>query len=168
MKKANHHDMVDLVKNIEKEVETFINEFSDKFYGKFGIRPMVTYSSKVNLIGTNLIDLENVANYCIYRDLDIDITGASIKTRTRQRTLVIYRQCIFKMARDLGYGLARIGHHFGYDHATVLYATRNITNLVTCKDKQVIKILNKLQNELEKRYRNDGAAPSDSETKIDT
>lgn len=167
MKKANHHDMVDLVKNIEKEAETFINEFSDKFYGKFGIRPMVTYSTRDDLNRVSLKDLEDIANHVIHTDIDVEITDATIKTRTRHRMLVIYRQCIFKISRDLGYGFSRIGTHFGYNHATVMYANNNIKNLIATKDKQVTKVLIKLENELKKRFRSDGDSPPDSETRLD-
>lgn len=160
--------MVEIIKNTEDEADQFIQDFSDKFYGKFGVYPRVTYSLKKGLVQLSLKDLEDIANHCIHVDLDVDIVGATIKTRTRQRTLVIYRQCIFKMARDIGYGLARIGHHFGYDHATVLYANKNINNLINCKDKQVIRVLTKIQDELEKRHRNDGDVQPDNQGRLDS
>ncbi len=160
--------MVETDKNIEAEADQFIQEFSDRFYGKFGTYPRVTYSLTRDSKRLGLKDLEDVANHCIHTDLEVDITKATIKTRTRQRVLVIYRQCIFKMARDMGYGLAKIGGHFGYDHATVLYANRNITDLISSKDKQVLRVLTKLQDELEKRHRNDGDVQRDNQRRLDS
>jgi len=167
MKNANHQLMVEPIKDTEKEIEAFITEFSDLFYGKFGMYPSVTYASKANLIKVTLKDIEDIANYLLSLDLDVTIPKATIKTRTRHRILVIYRQCVFKMARDLGYGFSRIGIHFGYDHATVLYANKNIKNLIATRDKQVIRVLTKLEDELKKRIGSDGIFSSDSETKID-
>jgi chromosomal replication initiation ATPase DnaA len=59
----------------------------------------------------------------------------NIFTRRRKTELVTARQIMMKIMRDeLGYKLAFIGHIFGQDHTTVIYAVRTANDLINTKN----------------------------------
>ena len=136
-----------------KSALTMIKNFNQSFYAKFGVFPRVIYSFDPAKIKITLEELKETVNDLISKDISVDIPKATLDMRSRKRGLVIYRQCTFKLARDMGYGLEHIGEYFnGYNHSTVIYAQNNIDMMVNNGDKSVIHTLTKIEDELEKRF----------------
>jgi chromosomal replication initiation ATPase DnaA len=153
-------------KKKDKEAELHVKHFIKAFHEKFGIIPRVTYSFEKHTHNISINELEEAVNGLIHTDLNIDFP-ATIRTKNRKRELVLYRQCAFKIAIDLGYGCSLIGSYFGWDHATVIHSCKIIKELTNTRDSLAIKTLTKIENELEKRYGVNGILPSDSEAAID-
>jgi chromosomal replication initiation ATPase DnaA len=144
------------------EAAEFARNFIKEFQSKFGILPRVNYSFDVKQLKISLSDLEEVINHLISKDPSIDIKGASIRTKTRLRELVMYRQCAFKIACEVGYGPSSIANYFGWDHATVIYACKTVRNLVASNDKKLTTTLTNIEDELEERFRVDGSIQPNS------
>lgn len=142
-------------KQSEEAIE-FTRTFVKEFQAKFGILPRVHYSFDVRELKVTLEDLEKTVNHLIKKNPFISIQGATIRTKTRKRELVVYRQCIFKIACDVGYGPTSIANYFGWDHATVIYSCKSVRNLVSSNDKKLKTTLTTIENELQERFGDDG------------
>ena len=65
-------------------------------------------------------------NYKIIRNKVEEHLNIDIEVPTRQREFVYARALYFGLCREvLNMGFAHIGDTLGYDHATVLYHTKN-------------------------------------------
>ena len=64
--------------------------------------------------------------------------------RKRFGDIVIYRQCIFYALRKEGYTYDEIGKATGYDHSTVFWGKRRISNGLDVRDRQTVKVWNEV------------------------
>lgn len=151
-----------------KEASEVVKTFIAEFHARFGIFPRVNYSFDPTKFRMTLKELEDTVNSLIKKDESISVPGATLRIKKRQRELVIYRQCTFKLALDMGYGPSPISRHFGWDHSTVLYSGRNVKNLVSTKDKKLISILSKIENELQERFGTNGTIQPDDKSTVNT
>ena len=74
---------------------------------------------------------------------------ADIHIRRRTRNIVWARQVYMHFIRKAGYGLEDIGLHFGYDHTTVIYATKLVEDLCFAyadKRNEILFIGNLIEN----------------------
>lgn len=145
----------------DKEASQFVETFMSEFHGRFGIFPRVSFSFQSPKYLMSLKELEEVVNELIKNDPIIRLPGCTVRSKNRQRELVIYRQCTFKIACEMEYGPSNIGMYFGKDHATVIYSRDTIYNLVGTGDKKVITTLSKIENELQKRIGTNGDVQPD-------
>jgi chromosomal replication initiation ATPase DnaA len=143
------------------EIVLFIEDFKREFRDKFDIDPKVlwSYNKEQQPPKIDLRILEQAANSLLEDDIFVD----GIKSKSRRKEVVMLRQCMFKIARESGYTLTSIGSYFDYDHATILYSVTHVNNLLKTKDKLTIVTLHKLQDVLEKQFRNDGDVQHDVE-----
>lgn len=150
--------------------DKMIREFSQKFFERFDIYPAVIYTNnKIYTVKTGLLPLEQLVNELLIEriiadpDLFDKLKDRGIKTRIRNRTVVIYRQIFVKVAHDLGYGPSVIANHLGFDHATAIHSTKTINNLLDIKDPQIVLIYTQISNAYKKRFSNDGDVQSHGE-----
>lgn len=142
-------------KKLAEDAAEFVKKFSDEFYNTFGVYPIVNYSFDNLPYLISLNQLIEVLNDLILEDEEIS-NKLTVKNRTRKREIVMYRQCGFVVATRMNYGPSRIAEAFGFDHATVIHANRVINELIETRDKHTLIILNRIQNELKKRFGTDG------------
>ena len=76
-----------------------------------------------------------------------------ISDKVRLRSVVEYRQVLFKILSDLGYTSTSIAAHFKFDHCTILHAKKVVDNLVNTRNYRIINILTVLENELKEQDR---------------
>jgi hypothetical protein len=105
-------------KKLLKEAEETIETFKQKFYGKYGVWPIVTFPiSEPKLKVNSFAEAEEIVNTIMNKK---EGHTHKLRDRVRMRSVVEYRQVLFKILFDLGYTCTSIGQHFGYDHATVI------------------------------------------------
>lgn len=150
----------------DREAAEAVKTFIQEFHAKFGILPRVNYSFDLTKFKVTLAELEDAVNYLISKDPSIVIEGATVRTKKRLREIVVYRQAMFKIANEIGYGPTPISTYFGWNHATVIYSCKNVSNLIQSNDKKLVATLSKIENELEKRFgiRRDVQSDSKGET----
>ena len=88
-------------------------------------------------------------NYKIIRNKVEEHLNIDLEVPTRQRDFVYARALYFGLCREfLGMGTAHIGKTLGYDHATVLYHTKNtFKNLFLWKETKYINAYSKIRRE---------------------
>lgn len=145
----------------ELQVKEFINSFCQEFQVKFGITPSVYYSFQKSRYKITLEQLIDVANDVLRHDPEY-VEGHTIQTKSRMRYLVLYRQCVFRLGFEAGYGSTIIGLSCNHSHATVIHGARIFQELLETKDKQTISILKCIEYELEKRYGFEGNVQPDN------
>ena len=79
-----------------------------------------------------------------------------ILTKNRDKTLVNYRYCFYKLAREMKYTTIQIANFTKFDHATILHGVSSIKDLLSVEDEQTIINLNSIYDELKDRYGIDG------------
>ena len=113
----------------EKYIEIFIKKFKDEFHRNFGTVPHVFYDKNHEIPAISLTKLLTLAQSIVNNDPVLKSLGIKIKSKSRKREVVLYRQCCFKVARLQGFSLKTIGKAFGVDHATVLYGIKCINKI---------------------------------------
>lgn len=138
-------------KKLIKEAEESIELFKKKFYSKYGAWPIVTFAiSEPKLKVNSFAEAEDIVNNIMHKR---EGHTHCIRDRIRIRSVVEYRQVLFKILSDLGYSCTSIAAHFGYDHATVIYSRRSIEQLLDAKNYRIINIVTLLENELKEQDR---------------
>jgi chromosomal replication initiation ATPase DnaA len=134
-----------------KEAEETIDLFKKKFYGKYGVWPIVTFAiAEPKLKVNSFAEAEDIVNTIMNKR---EGHTHKIRDRVRMRSVVEYRQVLFKILSDLGYTFTSIADHFGYDHATVIYSKNSIEKLLETKNYRIINIVTILENELKEQDR---------------
>lgn len=129
------------------------NFFKETFYKKYGVFPIVLYSFSQTKIKTiTLSDAEDVANKVIAK-MNSDLY--TIRSKTRLRSVLIYKHCMLKMLYDMGYTYTGLSKFFGLNHATILHAVRNINNYLKSEDLITINAYNILKNSIDEKYPNE-------------
>jgi len=79
-----------------------------------------------------LTKTEKSADYIIARVCEkFGITREQLTATTRKREIAEPRQVAMYMLRSLGLSYAQVGSIFNKDHATVVYATKQVRNLLS-------------------------------------
>lgn len=139
----------------ETEINIYIEQFKKEFHKKFGIiptvgcryvKPTAITLERMEILTNKVLRTMAIANKCSH----------GIRTKVRFKELIILRQCMFKIVRDMGYSSVHIAEFYGFNHATVLYSCNVINNMTQTKDELLIPILNKLKNVIEEEYGYDG------------
>lgn len=133
------------------EIHTFILEFQQKFCEKFGVIPHIDYELEGKKC-LSLDELEKVANTLV----DKHLYPEGLRTRKRNRELVLVRQCVFIIARELSLTFESIGDHFGFNHATVMHSYRTMNDLLKIKDPEAVKTMKLINNGLKNKLGDDG------------
>jgi hypothetical protein len=134
-----------------KEAEETIETFKQKFYGKYGVWPIVTFPiSEPKLKVNSFAEAEDIVNTIMNKK---EGHTHKLRDRVRMRSVVEYRQVLFKILFDLGYTCTSIAEHFGYDHATVIYSKKSVERLLETKNYRIINIVTILENELKEQDR---------------
>jgi len=132
-----------------KEATDDILAFSKKFYLKYGVYPTVIYTLNKHKTKTvSLPEMENIINNLLKNHYNSDYT---VRTRSRLRDIVIYRQIMFKMLYDMGYTLTVLSKFFNYNHATVLYSKDTVNDFLEINDARFSKIYNNILDEIKQK-----------------
>lgn len=138
-----------------KEMEEFIEIFSLQFNQKFGVFPHVSYNLTKDHQPYNIADVANVINDMIQEDEEITSKikdqHPSLKTKCRDRVLVTYRQCFYKIGHDMNYGPTIMIKYTDQDHATAIHGNKVAHSLITTRDRSFTSKLKSIENELKKR-----------------
>lgn len=63
-------------------------------------------------------------------------TGADpFSSRSRKRDMVCWRQCVWRLMRDEGYGPVEIASACGHNHTTVIWGARKIRDYLSTGDR---------------------------------
>lgn len=147
--------------NMKKELENFaeaermIKQFCSEFYEKFGFWPMIKFNMKSLLTPKlKLEDLKDIVN-AVFKESFPDIyTDEGIMLKTRKHLTLMHRHIFYKIAREVGYTYKDIAVYSGFDHATIIYAVRRISDLLDVKDQQLTESYNLVKNEIQIRHSN--------------
>ena len=148
--KRTSHELAQDTKKT-REASEMVNDFISNFRAKFGVSARVSYSFTPIKYNITLQQLIKIIDILINEDIYIK-SKVSVKTKTRKREIVLYRQCAFRIAVELGYGPSITAEAFGFDHATIIHSNKVIQSLIDTRNKQAINILNNIENELKTRY----------------
>jgi chromosomal replication initiation ATPase DnaA len=156
-------------KKDKEAADLMINDFCKNFWNTFHIYPQVSYSisnDPLHKVGLHMIlDLINemLIDECS-EDTNLlpRVQKEGIQTIGRQHYLVLYRQCFMKIANDLGYGSTAVSRFLGWDHATVIYSSKKVQDLIDTKDPETIIIYTKIINAYKVRFNNDGDVQQNS------
>jgi hypothetical protein len=131
----------------------FINEFKENFQLKFGVAPHVIIEEHLKVKPQlSLKELETRAN----KQIDLNKYPQGVKTRTRKAEVREVRQCVCKLAREMGFIYEDIGNYFGCDHSTVLHSCRVVDKYLQTKDYKILLIMSKLKDGIKNKFGNDG------------
>jgi len=127
-------------------------EFIHDFFSRFGTFPTVTFNLQHSTLPfVTLEELEVTVDYVISKD-DTIYPKLSVRNRTRKRPILIYRQCLFKIALSMGYTQEKIAFHFGWDRVSILHSRDVVDTMITIKNKQVMRSLSLIEEELKSKY----------------
>lgn len=140
-----------------------IEDFKKKFFNKFEVKLNIGYPIEPIAYRENFKFLENLGNQLLKEKGIFNRYPEGIKTKNRERPLVLVRSCIYKVASEMGYGCTEIGRHFGFDHATVIHGVALIGDLSDTNDAEVLKLLTTIKNECKNKHRNDPDIKSDNQ-----
>jgi hypothetical protein len=144
------------------EAEDMIQEFTSKFYDKFGFWPVVKFNINSFFIPPlSLSQAEEIVNDMFKKHAPEAYPAEGIRSKLRRQQVVLHRQIFFKIARESGYGFKAIGEFVGFDHATVLHSNTNIRNKLEIKDMEVVRTYNLIKNEIQDRHGDDGNVQHD-------
>lgn len=132
--------------SLKDEAAVFTERFKYLFRIKFGTQPVVHYTLGLPFYGKIKLDeLINICSEVMNSRLPRKIEEG-IKAKKRLREIVEYRQCYFKVARDLGYSWAVMGKAIGYDHSTAIHSHRRIIERLENGDKYANLVMRNVQN----------------------
>lgn len=143
---------------MQEEIEEYVLNFQREFCRKFGTVPKVQYrvGRKYKLPEVSFKELNGIADKIMFSDRKLRHLE-SVKVKKRYRSLVLIRQCIFKIAVEQGYTLQQTGDYFGgYDHATVLYGANNFNKLLEVHDLAAVNTFKQFENAIKDKYGHDG------------
>ena len=153
------------MKETEKQIELFIEKFKESFHRNFGTVPHVFYDKTKEIPVISLSKLLTLMQDIVDNDPILSSLNIKIKSKSRKREVVLYRQCCFKIARLQGFTLDTIGKTFAVNHSTVLYGIRCIDNLLEVNDYDALHIYTKIKHEIKKKYGYDGNVESNNHSR---
>jgi hypothetical protein len=141
------------------EANTMCTKFRLEFQDKFGITPYIYFSEKALKVPSLDLDvLEQVVNSFIFAKFG-DMFPDAVRQNTRVRGLVMYRQILFYIAKNMGYQLHLISRFYAktngkpWNHATVLHSCNLVKNCIETKDKEFTKIYKEINEGFQERFR---------------
>lgn len=158
---SNGEDLSEKVAKIDERIK----EFKDNIFKEFEVNVEVLYNIIDHRKKLPLSTLVNIINECLFRRYDKDKYPKGIRTRTRKRKVVIYRDCYMSIAYNWCYSLNQIGYEIGYDHATVLHARKTLSSMIKTNFKEGVEIYKEVIYEIRKQYGIDGTVPFDHKTR---
>jgi len=147
----------------------YVKRFIAVFHKKFGVVPSVMYSldEEENIPLISLNDLEKTVDSLISKDVLLkDIVNISVKSRSRKKRVMIFRQCTFKVATLMGYTYTAIGRHFEYDHSSIIYSCNTITGLLESGYSDILTIYTLIKDEIKEKFGDDGSLQSNTEGEV--
>lgn len=155
-----------------KEMEEFIETFSLEFNQKFGIFPHVYYNLKTEPRPYSIADVATVINEMIKEDEEVLAKllpeKAHMKTKSRLRILVTYRQCFYKIGHDMNYGPTLLIKYTDQDHATAIHGNKTANALISSRDKYFTTFLKNIENELKERFGTNTVLQDDNRSRIES
>lgn len=140
--------------------------FSKEFYLRFGVYPTVLYSlNKDKPRAVTLPELEEIVNNMMEKDIGPEY---KVKTKTRLRDVVSYRQLTFKILYDMGYTITAISKYFGFNHATILYSKSHADDFLQLNDSKFLNIYNSIIYEINQKNGIDDLIQSNIPRKVNT
>lgn len=151
-------------------IESDILQFKESFVVKHGIEPIVIFRDpdKDVISGMALVDLLKIANACLFSVENYKVYPEGIKTKTRERIVVIYRYCFIHIARRMHYRNTSIMKFLGWDHATGLHAEKTAKALLDSKNYEFATALECMYGEIKRQSGNDGDVQSNPQTGTDS
>jgi hypothetical protein len=132
--------------SLKDEAAVFTERFKYLFRIKFGTQPVVHYTLGLPFYGKIKLDeLINICSEVMNSKLPRKVEEG-IKCKRRLREIVEYRQCYFKLARDLGYSWSVMGKSIGYNHATAIHSYKKIIDRLDNGDKYANLVMRNIQN----------------------
>lgn len=160
--------MVDVIhtERVDKKARQDVLDFSRQFYINYGIYPIVLYSLNKDKSKTiTLPDMEAVVNKLLFEKFG---DTYDIRSKTRLRHIVMYRQIMFKILYDMGYTIVSIAKYFNYNHATILYSKDCVNDFLKLKDSQFLNVYNIIINEINQKNVYDDSVQSDDRGESDS
>lgn len=139
-----------------ERAEKFIAKFKAEFLARYGEVPKVDHSlnSSPKVLRVSMEELERAVDNVLFRDPAAYTRGVkSVRNRARFRPFIFYRQVMFKLASDMGYGPSELERFFLVDHATIIHSRVIIGNR---KYRAAISIERAIIEEINVLYLNDG------------
>lgn len=135
--------------NISREMLDIIEAFKLKFKLRYGIMPYVSVNTRGNYMGQlSLKELFEIVNEALEDKVGKKHTDG-ILTPTRLREVVLYRQAFCKIAIHLGYKVTSVAEFIRKNHATVIHSVKNIDNLLSVEDIDVMTCMDELYTMIE-------------------
>lgn len=75
-----------------------------------------------------------------------------VRSKNRVKTLVLRRQILFKMGREMGLNFEYIAKEFDLDHATIIHGVKTINNLLDTEDKDAKETMTEINNIIKQYY----------------
>jgi len=142
------------------EAKLFVNTFKSDFYKKYGFNPLVIYEFIPDVVyPIPLIELEDICNSFV----DFKKYKKGIKTVTRKRDLIVYRQLFMHIAYKMSYKLKTIGNHVNREHSLVIHSYTHIKDLLESRDVKVCTCYKKIEDAIKQRIRINALFQSDIE-----
>jgi hypothetical protein len=115
----------------EQELNKFIDDFILDCKNKFDVVPLVSIQYKVNknFRCIPLSEIIRIVNNQLYVN-NSKYFPLGIRTKGRDKVLVLYRYIYYTIARNLSYTLKEIAESVNKNHASVLHGIRQIKNLL--------------------------------------
>lgn len=130
------------------DMDRKINEFKADFEKEFGLVPIVLYHIDVYKIPIpKLIEIMS-------KMLEESSSGMynHISNTSRKQIVVAHRQTFYKVARDMGYTFSYISKSIGFDHATVIYATNKVKDMIRMNDLITTNIYKEAKQRIQDYY----------------
>lgn len=165
VKKENDDALLKARRNkIDDQAYEVISKFKDEFYLRFGVVPAVMYKfNHTNYFPVTMQELEEICNMFVE-----DQDNYNIMDRTRRRSIVQIRHIFFYIGVKMGYTLTSLGKYLNYDHATVIHASKVVSNLIDINDLTTVRNLKLIHDEIEKRIEHNSLVYSGVEGELIT
>lgn len=141
--------------DIDVGMNKFVNQFKNLFksyYGKEYKLKMTIHKKPVPVIPPTLGEIETCVNTILWKNPGLSIPEG-IKTKTRNRVVVLHRQCFFYIGACMGYSEWKMGDFLGkFNHSTVNHSKCTIQDFLEIKDTYVKNLINDIKNELKEKF----------------
>lgn len=144
-----HFKKLVLNPNLSKEMVEQMELFKCKFKLMFGITPYVSVNTRGNYVGEiSLKELFDIINQRL-NETSSKPYPDGIRSTSRLREVVIYRQAFCKIANSIGYKITGIANFLEKNHATVIHSIKNINNLLIVNDPEILACIDDIYSRVE-------------------
>ena len=138
--------------DIDNEAKLCISQFKLDMVSKFGLCVNVLCTSHKSI---SLDELLNVVNRVMNRKYP-DVNHIDIRIACRLRSVVLYKQCFCRLARNYGYIVVDIASKLSMNHASICHSYKTFDDLLLCNNKDAVIIMEEVENELKTVFGADG------------